>query len=237
MWGTGGWGGCQYIVKLSILGLRHPPTPSFQQTKFSLDPPPHRIFSRLAHAYSLYKKNAFETDIPYNPQCFVRYSKYSRIFLKCLKVLPITLVTEFKINTNSDIFNIYEINQINWDMKICCPKNNWISFDWIFKKYHAHSNYICTDLEGFASEKFKLFKSHSKISKKRPWTPPPPNFQEGFVWSRQDIKFISFSSKQATEFKTKLKFPDLLRVEPVQDSEDTLTNIANIYHRKFVSYY
>lgn len=108
---------------------------------------------------------AFETDIPYNPQCFVRYSKYSRIFLKCLKVLPITLVTEFKINTNSDIFNIYEINQINWDMKICCPKNNWISFEWIFKKYHAHSNYICTDLEGFASEKFKLFKLHSKISK------------------------------------------------------------------------
>lgn len=122
-------------------------------------------------------------------------------------------------------------------MKICCPKNNWISFEWIFKKYHAHSNYICTDLEGFASEKFKLFKSHSKISKKRPWTPPTPNFQEGFVWSRQDNKFISFSSKQATEFKTKLKFPDLLRVEPVQDSEDTLTNIANIYHRKFVSYY
>lgn len=85
-----------------------------------------------------------------------------------------------EIKNKYKFWNIYEINQINWDMKICCPKNNWISFDWIFKKYHAHSNYICTDLEGFASEKFKLFKSHSKISKKRPWTPPPPQiFKRG----------------------------------------------------------
>lgn len=62
MRGTGGWGGgCQYIVKLSILGLRHPPPRLFSKQNFPSTPPP-RIFSRLAHAYSLYKKIAFETE-------------------------------------------------------------------------------------------------------------------------------------------------------------------------------
>lgn len=110
-----------------------------------------------------------------------------------------------EIKNKYKFWNIYEINQINWDMKICCPKNNWISFDWIFKKYHAHSNYICTDLEGFASEKFKLFKSHSKISKKRPWT-PPPQFSRGvrLKQARYSVHLIFFETSNRIQDKIKI---------------------------------
>lgn len=50
------------------------------------------------------------------------------------------------------------------------------------------------------------------------------------------IKVIPFASKPAAEFQA--IFLELLykRVELVQDSEEILTNIANIYHREWVSY-
>lgn len=54
-----------------------------------------------------------------------------------------------------------------------------------------------------------------------------------FKLKRQAKRFIPISSKQPGKFWA--KFPEYsLRLELVQDSEETLTNVTNICHRKIV---